>query len=176
MMEVNKRAPVVAASEIEVAAPPEIVWDLIADIDGWPRWNPDVKEASLSGGLAEGSTFRWKAGSGVITSRFRRLERPRLLGWTGRTFGIYAIHVYRLEPRDGQTIVSTAESWDGWPARLLRRRMQTMLEDALHPALQALKAEAERRAAPGVAPSARSRRRRRVVPGKEKDDYGNAVR
>jgi len=34
MMEVNKRAPVVAASEIEVAAPPEIVWDLIADIDG----------------------------------------------------------------------------------------------------------------------------------------------
>ena len=108
MMEVNKRAPVVAASEIEVAAAPEIVWDLIADIDGWPRWNPAVKEASLSGGLTEGSTFRWKAGSGAITSRFRRLERPRLVGWTGKTFGIYAIHVYRLEPRDGHTIVSTA--------------------------------------------------------------------
>src|SRR5205823_4600668 len=125
---------------------PEIVWDVLADINGWPRWNPAVTEAALSGPLAPGPTFRWKAGPGGITSTLRQVAPPRVLAWTGKTFGIDAIHVYRLEARDSGTVVRTAESWEGWPARLFRGRMQKMLEDGLGPGLDALKAEAERRA------------------------------
>jgi hypothetical protein len=66
--------------------------------------------------------------------------------WTGETFGIDAIYVYRLEPRDDGTRIQTAESWEGWPARLLRSRMQKMLKEGLRTGLQSLKAEAERRA------------------------------
>lgn len=124
-MTINENAPVVAANEIEVVADPDTVWNLLVDIDRWPSWNPDVKAASVSGAVAEGLVFRWKAGPGMITSTIRRVERPRLLAWTGKTFGVKAIHVWQLESRDGHTIVRTQESWEGLIPRIFRGRNAT---------------------------------------------------
>lgn len=146
-MDINRNAPAVASSEISVSAPIETVWNVISDIDQWPRWNAAISEAKLDGKLQPGSIFRWKAGPGGITSTLRQVEPPHILAWTGKTFGINAIHVYRLEPDAGGTRVSTAESWEGLPVRLMRGRMQRSLEDALGPGLEALKREAETRAA-----------------------------
>lgn len=146
-MDVNRKAPVIASSEIEVAAPIEIVWDVISAIDQWPRWNPAISSASLNGALAPGSVFRWKAGPGTITSTLHQVDPPHEMGWTGKTMGIRALHVYRLDPREGGTQVTSTESWEGLPVRLARSRMQTTLEAALGPGLEALKREAERRAA-----------------------------
>ncbi len=120
-MDINKSAPIVAAGEIEVAADPAIVWEVMAGVDRWPAWNPDVKSAHLAGELAEGSTFWWKAGPGTIISTLQQVERPRTLAWTGNTFGIKAVHVWWLEPKDGQTIVRTEESWEGLLPRIFRR-------------------------------------------------------
>jgi hypothetical protein len=133
MTEVNDQAPVVGASEIEIAAAPEVVWDVLTAIDGWPSWNPQVKSASLEGEIAEGSVFRWKAGPGTITSTLRRVEPPRLIAWTGKTLGI-------------DTFVRTKESYEGLVARLFRGPLQKTLDKALDEGLQHLKAEAERRA------------------------------
>ena len=144
-MEINKSATVVATGEIEVAADPEIVWEVMAGIDRWPAWNPDVKSAHLVGELADGSTFRWKAGPGTIVSTIQQVERPRTLAWTGKTFGIKAIHVWRLEPKDGKTIVRTEESWEGLLPRIFRGSMQKMLQRSIDAGLSYLKAEAERR-------------------------------
>jgi uncharacterized protein YndB with AHSA1/START domain len=146
-MTIIANAPVVAADEIEIAAPPEVVWEVMAAIDGWPAWNPDVTWASLDGELAAGTKFRWKAGPGMIISTLRRVEPPRALAWSGSTLGIDAVHVWRLEPRGGGTLVRTEESWEGLVARILRGRMQKMLEDAIASGLRHLKAEAEQRSA-----------------------------
>ena len=143
---VEKSAPVVEASEIVIGAPPETVWDVLATIEGWPAWNPDVKWASVEGDVAEGTQFRWKSGPGTITSTLQRVERPRLIAWTGRTFGIDAVHVWRFEPRDGATLVRTEESFEGVVARLFRRPLRRTLAGALESGLRHLKAEAERRA------------------------------
>jgi uncharacterized protein YndB with AHSA1/START domain len=145
-MEINKQAPVIGASEIEIAAAPELVWDVLTAIDRWPSWNPQVKSMDMQGGIAEGSQFRWKAGPGTITSTIRRVEPPRLIAWTGKTFSIDAIHVYRLEARDGKTLVRTEESYEGLVARLIRGPLQKTLDSALEEGLGHLKAEAERRA------------------------------
>lgn len=142
----NESAPAVASAQVEVNADPETVWEVLTSIDDWPSWNPDVRSASLEEGLTEGSRFRWRAGPGRITSTLQRIERPRLIGWTGRTFGIKAVHVHRLEPRGEGTVVSSEESWEGLPVRIFRRRMQRTLDEALGPGLDHLKAEAERRA------------------------------
>lgn len=142
-MKANRSAPVFSEGEIEVAASPEAVWDLLADIRGWPRWNPDIKEVSLEGEIAEGTVFRWKAGPGTITSTLRVVDRPRALGWTGRTFGIDAIHVWRFEDRGGKTLVGMEESFDGVTARLFRRRLQRQLDAATRVGLENLKSAAE---------------------------------
>ena len=69
----------------------------------------------------------------------------RLIGWLGRTLGINAVHVYRLEPQEGGTRVTSEESYEGLPVRLMHGRMQKMLDEATERGLQSLKVEAERR-------------------------------
>ena len=99
----------------------------------------------LQGAIAEGSQFRWKAGPGTITSTIQRVDPLRLIAWTGKTLGIDAIHEYRLEARDGKTLVQTEESYEGLVARLFRGPLQKTLDSALEEGLGYLKAEAERR-------------------------------
>jgi uncharacterized protein YndB with AHSA1/START domain len=147
-VEIDGNAPVVGSAEIEISADAETVWDVLTDVSGWPGWNPDVKSVTLEGDVAEGPEFRWKTGSGTITSRIKRLDRPQLVAWTGRTFGIDAIHVWRLEPRNGGTFVRTEESFGGLLAGILRRPLRKTLAKALDSGTLALKAEAERRYSP----------------------------
>jgi hypothetical protein len=148
-MELKANAPAVARGEIEVAAAPEIVWGVLTDIGGWPAWNPDVKSASLEGPLAPGTQFRWKAGPGTITSTLQQVEPPHLIGWTGKTTGIDAVHVYLLEARGDSTLVRSEESWDGLLVRLLRRPLTRTLQKGIDSGLGHLKAQAESRAARG---------------------------
>jgi uncharacterized membrane protein len=146
-MQINNNAPAVASSEIWVAAPEELVWDVVADFKRWPEWNSDVKSMSVDGPAAPGTTFTWKAGPGTLTSTVQKVDRPTAIGWTGTTMGIRAVHVWRFEPREHGTVVHTVESWDGLLARLLRGRMQRTLQRSLDDGLARLKVEAERRAA-----------------------------
>jgi uncharacterized protein YndB with AHSA1/START domain len=149
-MGINFHAPVLAADEVEIAAAPELIWDLIAGINHWPYWNRGVKSASLNGPLAVGTEFRWKSGPNTITSTLQRVERPRLISWTGRALGIIAIHVWRLRPHQDATIVRTEESWEGPLAKILQLPMQRVLERSMDAGLLTLKVEAERRSARSV--------------------------
>ena len=144
---INRAAPVVGTSETEIAAVREVVWDVLTGIEQWPSWNPDVKSVSMHGTVARGSEFRWKAGPGTITSTLERVEAPRRVTWSGRFFGLKAIHAYVLEARADSTLVRTEESYDGLVARLFRARLQKTLDGALRSGLRHLKAEAERRTA-----------------------------
>ncbi len=144
MSEMRVGAPVVAATEIEIRAPQQVVWDVLTAIDRWPSWNPTVKSASLQGSLEEGAEFRWKAGPGTIVSKLEVVEAPHRIAWSGRSMGIKAFHVHTLEQRDGQTLISTEESYEGLIARLFSGRLRRMLDDSLRDGLRHLKAEAER--------------------------------
>jgi len=152
---IDEGAPVASAREIEVPAGADVVWDVLTDFEQWPSWNPEIKTMSIDGPVAEGTEFRWKAGPGTITSRIERVEPPRLIAWTGRTLGIQAIHFWWLEPRDATTFVRTAESYGGLVARLFRRQLQKVLDNALESGLGSLKEEVQRRTAGPPAESAR---------------------
>jgi uncharacterized membrane protein len=148
--EINTQAPVVGGCEIEIAAPPEIAWDVLAAIARWPSWNPAVKSVAVDGVIEEGSTFRWKAGPGTIRSTIEDMDRPTRMAWTGISLGIRATHVHIFEPRgNGTTLVTTRESYDGVFARVFKRRLQAMLDSTLQSELHHLKAEAERRESRG---------------------------
>jgi uncharacterized membrane protein len=144
-VDADRKAPVFSEGRIEIAASAEGLWDLMADIERWPSWNPDVREASVLGDIAEGTRFRWKAGPGTITSTLRMVDRPRAIGWTGRIFGIAAIHVWRFETRGDVTVASMEESFDGLVARLFRRRLQQQLDATTRAGLENLKSVAEQR-------------------------------
>lgn len=65
---INESAPVVGRSAIEIAANPEVAWNVLTAIGRWPDWNPAVKSVPFEEGIDEGSEFRWKAGPGTIWS------------------------------------------------------------------------------------------------------------
>ena len=61
MVSINKDAPVLARAEIEIDADQETVWKILTDFEGWPKWNPDVKQCLAHGELESGTQFQWKA-------------------------------------------------------------------------------------------------------------------
>lgn len=81
------------SAEIVISAPPEVVWDTLTDLRSWPQWMPGVKAMSVDERLEVGTEFEWKAGPGTIKSEILKCDRPRSVGWTGRTLGISALHV-----------------------------------------------------------------------------------
>jgi uncharacterized membrane protein len=141
---VNRAAPVVAVSQTEVAADQQVVWDVLAGIENWPRWNPDVRSVSMQGAVSKGTRFRWRAGAVTITSTLERVEPPRRIAWSGRALGLKALHIYALEGQGGVTLVRTEESYEGLMAVLFRVRLQKVLDRALQSGLRHLKTEAER--------------------------------
>jgi len=139
-------ASISSRREIEVGAPPEVVWEILTDFDRWPDWNPEVKSMSYEGALAPGAMFRWKAGPGTIVSTVEEVDRPTYIRWCGRTLSISALHEWRFEERDSGTHVETEESFSGFLVRLARGTLQKQLDRALEEGLGHLKREAERRA------------------------------
>jgi hypothetical protein len=144
-MDIEPDAPVQATRSVAIGAAPSLVWAVLADIRSWPTWNTDVRDVSVPDGVRPGATFTWRSGPGRITSTFAVVEPERELSWTGRTLGIHAVHVYRLEPWPDSTTVVLEESWTGLPTRLLRRTCQAMLDDALDSGLTRLKSAVENR-------------------------------
>ncbi|HEX5640734.1 MAG TPA: SRPBCC family protein [Thermoleophilia bacterium] len=145
-MDINRTAPVTAKTQMQIAADRQTVWDALTDFETWPEWKRDVRSMSLRGPVAPGSTFEWKAGPGTIRSTLEEVDAPGRIAWTGSTFGIKAVDVFRLEARDGGTLVTEEESWEGLLARLFRSRMRRTLQSGIDQGIEALKAEAERRA------------------------------
>jgi uncharacterized protein YndB with AHSA1/START domain len=142
----TSEAPVRSSQEIEIAGPPEIVWDVLTDFEQWSQWNPDVKSMSFAGPVAPGSEFKWKAGPGTIVSTLEAVEPLRRISWRGRTMSIKAMHEWHLEPRAGGTLVQTEETFSGLLARLFRGSLQKTLDKSTSEGLEHLKREAERRA------------------------------
>lgn len=80
-----------------------------------------------------------------ISSRLEEVDPPARIAWTGRMFGVRAVHVWELAAEGPGTRVRTRESFAGWLARLLPGTMRKALAKALEQGVAALKTEAESR-------------------------------
>ena len=109
--------------------------------------NKRIKSVTLQGPVQPGTGFRWKSGPSTLTSTLQVVDPPQEIGWTGRTMGIKAVHVFRFQGRDGGTLAHSEESWEGVLASLLKGYSRRSLDKAIRSILSHLKVEAERRAA-----------------------------
>jgi hypothetical protein len=146
-MDIDRQAPAIAAGEVQIAAPVDTVWQVISDVRNWPTWNSDIASMAVEGPVEPGTEFRWKFGSARLVSDLQVVDPPREIGWTGVSMGIHAVHVFRLESRDGGTNVRSEESFRGIIASLMKGYSRKVLQRGIDSILAALKTEAERRAA-----------------------------
>ena len=143
-MHINENAPVLYRGFIEIDASAETVWNILSDFESWPRWNPDIESVKLKGRFGEGAKFSWKTGPGTIRSKLEEIKPQEKLAWAGKTFGIKAIHIWKIEQTDGGTVVTTEESWDGLHVSVFRKYFGRMLKNSIDNGLKYLRKEAEK--------------------------------
>jgi uncharacterized membrane protein len=143
-MNINPDAVLKTSKEIEIHAPVSAVWKTQTDIDAWKNWQPDISSAQLKGELASGAIFEWTSGGYKLKSTLVEVVENRTLGWKGAGFGVSAIHVWHfISLENGNTLVRTEESMDGWLVKLFKNMMNRKLNDSLETWLSALKVEVE---------------------------------
>ena len=141
---IDTRAPVTAAYEVEIDAPVQRVWDLLADPRAWPSFAPSVHDVHLDAPVAADTRFTWANGRSRMKSRFAVVDPGREITWTGVSSGFKAVHRHLLEAAGpASTRVRSEESMAG-PLLVLfygSAKLQTGMESWLN----GLKATAERR-------------------------------
>jgi hypothetical protein len=144
-IEVNRRAPAIGVADALIEAPIETVWRVLSDLENWPSWNKSVSKIRVEGPLQVGTSFVWVGGGSRIVSRLEAVDPPKRIAWSGKTFGIRAMHVWELSGKGEGTQVHTEESFEGPVARLFRGFSRKTLAKALDQGVAALKAGAESR-------------------------------
>jgi hypothetical protein len=86
-------------TEIDIDAPPSVVWGVLTDFGGFHEWNPMV--VSAEGQATEGSTATLHYRSNIgLHLRFRvritRSDADRELRWVGSRLGISGEHYFQL--------------------------------------------------------------------------------
>ena len=126
---------------IDVAAPPDRVWQVLIDVERWHEWTRSIS-----------SVERLDSGPFVLGSRARVMQ-PRLspalfevtafepgrsFTWAARSSGIAAVAVHSVEPIPSGSRVKLGLNLEGWPllvlgwwARRISIRYMTMEAEGL---------------------------------------------
>jgi hypothetical protein len=107
------------SATVDIAATPQQVWAVLADLDAYPQWNPFIRSAS--GQLAKGATLTLRlvpAQGRAMTFRPKVLaaEPGLLLRWIGRLImpGIFdGTHQFALDDMGGHTRLTQSETFRG---------------------------------------------------------------
>ena len=141
---IDERAPVRAASSVNIDAAPELVWQVLSSVGDWPTVDPAISRVHLPTGVVADGAFTWTNGGARIRSRFAVVEHCQELTWTGVSFGARAVHrhlLHRID--DGTTRLTSQESMAGPLLSLFYPR--TKLVHGLAAWLSAIKTAAEQR-------------------------------
>jgi uncharacterized protein YndB with AHSA1/START domain len=144
MKSINYNAPVTCSNAITIQASIEKVWHVLTNINDWAAWQNDISKPLLDGDLQPGTTFTWKTGGANIHSTIHTVEPYQSFGWTGNTFGMFAIHNWTLTESKGDTTVSVEESMEGFLAKLFKNSFQKSLEKGMQHWLIQLKTKCEK--------------------------------
>ena len=143
-MEINQNAPVKQEKQIIINANPEKVWEILTNIEKWSDWNSMIKSTQLEGSLEQGEKFVWHINGAKIKSTIQLINKNEVFGWTGKTFGGTAIHIWYLEKTESGTLLKVKESMQGWLIRLFKRKANKDLERDMEKWLKELKNQCEK--------------------------------
>ena len=101
---------------VDVAAPPQRVWDVTVDIPQWPSWNPTVDrvEVLTPRPMGVGWSARLKQpGNAPGTWTVTRSEPPHVYEWDTRPLGMHVTALHVLKPTATGTHVTLSIDVEG---------------------------------------------------------------
>jgi hypothetical protein len=101
--------------EVNIKAPAEIVWGLLTDAEGFPRWNSTV--TGIQGQIREGErlVLHVPGTDRTFTPRVSDVVQRERMTWTGGFSPIFkGVRTFALKPRsDGSTDFTMEERFTG---------------------------------------------------------------
>lgn len=143
-------------TEVNIDASPQIVWDILTDLDDYPDWNPFIVSSEGTAAVGERLSNRMEPPGGkAITFRptVTEVEPNEVFEWLGR-LGLPGVfdgrHRFELEATpSGGTHLAHTEELNGALVRFMRKSLDTQTLQGFEEMNAALKTRAEARAADG---------------------------
>ena len=101
---------------INVSAPPDRVWSVLADVERWPEWTASMASVRHldPAGLAVGARVRIKQPKlPPLIWRVTALEPGRSFDWITSSPGAVTVARHRIEPRVGGSVVTLSVAQTG---------------------------------------------------------------
>jgi uncharacterized protein YndB with AHSA1/START domain len=140
--------PVHVRDELEIKAPPKVVWNWLTRASLWPTWYPNSANVrflkSSLPSLALGTRFKWKTFSLNITSTVLEFVPFERLSWDGKAFGLNIYHAWLIQKTEDGCRVVTEESQNGILARFQNLFLPNRMKHLHQIWLERLKEKAER--------------------------------
>lgn len=121
------KAPKRIVTEVDVAASPEVIWDVITDLDSYAEWNPFIVRGSGEPRVGEKLDLRMRPPGGpAVPMKPRVIEssEPGAFEWLGH-LGIWGIfdgrHRFEIEPTEFGSRVTHSEEFTGLAVPLMSR-------------------------------------------------------
>jgi uncharacterized protein YndB with AHSA1/START domain len=107
---------------IDIDAPPEMVWDILTDIERWPEWTQSATRASRedSGRFGVGSRAKmWLRGGPAAVWTVTSLDEGRAFTWENRSREVHAVGSHLVETRNGGSRVTLTFEARGLMSKVL---------------------------------------------------------
>ncbi len=136
---------------IDIAAPPEVVWEVLTDLERYSEWNPFIVSSRGVAAVGERLTNRMQPPGGramTFRPKVTVVEPGRVLEWLGR-LGVPGVfdgrHRFELEPNPAGTRLTQSEEFTGLLVRFLQKSLDTATAQGFEDMNLAVKARAEAR-------------------------------
>jgi uncharacterized protein YndB with AHSA1/START domain len=97
--------------ERHIAAPPEAVWNVLVDLEAWPRWGPSIQRAELAGTgpMKLGSRGKvWTPFGVALPFEITEFEDRRCWAWAVAGIGATRHEIHAV---DGGTRLAFGVPW-----------------------------------------------------------------
>ena len=162
-MSINLQAPIVIRREIDIFAPPNLVWDWISRVDLWPDWHPEVSSSRWLGNPGLNGRFKWRKSLLGVPSIVTRWREALEFAWSGTAWGITSHQVFLLDGDYKSTRIICEQSVEGFGARVLTPVVRHLAERWSEMWLGALKTRIEQAHERGARRPGQGPRRPRIL-------------
>ena len=134
------------STEIEIAATPEKVWEVLTDVNGWKNWSPIIKGSTgeVSLGSQVNITMKGKDGGDgpKYSPKITVLDKPKMFRWRAHMMASFLFtndKVFELEETSSGTRLVHKELFSGLLAPIFCGSMEKGVPPMLNSMNQALK-------------------------------------
>jgi len=136
-------------TEIDIDATPEVVWQVLIDLDRWVDWNPFITSSVGKPEVGEKLVNRMEPPGGkaiTFKPQVTVVEDGKMFEWLGKLgfSGVFdGRHRFDVEATPTGTKLTQSESLDGMLVRVMQKSLDSKTKSGFEAMNVALKARAE---------------------------------